>query len=61
MVRYLKLLRGSKARKGASVMAPGDREWAMAAGLIEQGIPLDPLSVKSFTDLAIKWDTNPPW
>ena len=61
MLRYLKLLRGSKARKGASVMAPGDREWARAAGRIKQGIPLDPLSVKSFTDLAIKWDTNLPW
>lgn len=39
---YLALLRGSPARAGGQVLAPGDREWAELAERRERGIPLDP-------------------
>ena len=32
----------SPAREGAEVMAPGDREWRVAAEREREGIPLDP-------------------
>lgn len=42
MRTYLAALRGSPARDGAAVMAPGDREWRVEAERARDGIPLDP-------------------
>jgi LDH2 family malate/lactate/ureidoglycolate dehydrogenase len=41
MAHYLQLLRGSPAREGGKVMAPGDREWAVIRERQEKGIPVD--------------------
>lgn len=52
MRRYLELLRGSPARAGEAVMAPGDREWAEAARRERDGIPIDPETGEAFRRLA---------
>ncbi len=39
---YLSALRGVPAKAGETVMAPGDREWAVAAKRSVSGIPIDP-------------------
>ncbi len=52
MARYLASLRGSTARDGAAVMAPGDREWAEAERRERAGVPLDPATIESFRRLA---------
>lgn len=52
VTRYLDLLRSSPARPGTTVMAPGDREWAEAARRRAQGIPLDPVTIAGFAELA---------
>ncbi|MGF9758922.1 Ldh family oxidoreductase [Microvirga sp. 0TCS3.31] len=41
ITRYLAALRTSAAREGQSVMAPGDREWAIEAERQHAGIPVD--------------------
>ena len=41
MRAYLAALRGSPARPGEAVMAPGDREWRVEAERDRDGIPLD--------------------
>lgn len=51
MAHYLEKLRNSTPRTGARVMAPGDREWAVAATRREQGIPLDPVTQAAFAEL----------
>lgn len=61
MTRYLSLLRGSKPRAGQRVMAPGDREWARAAQRQVQGIPLDPVTVANFSQLAEDYKVKFPW
>ena len=61
MTRYLSLLRGSKPRAGQRVMAPGDREWARAAQRQVQGIPLDPVTVAIFSQLAEDYKVKLPW
>ena len=61
MTRYLSLLRGSKPRAGQRVMAPGDREWARAAQRQVQGIPLDPVTVANFSQLAEDYNVRLPW
>ena len=61
MTRYLALLRGSKPRAGQSVMAPGDREWARAAHRQVKGIPLDPITVTNFSQLAEDYKVKLPW
>ena len=61
MTRYLSLLRGSKPRAGQRVMAPGDREWARAAQRQVQGIPLDPVTVANFSQLAEDCKVKLPW
>lgn len=61
MTRYLSLLRGSKPRAGQRVMAPGDREWARAAQRQVQGIPLDPVTVANFSQLAEDYKVRLPW
>jgi len=52
ITRYLELLRASPARPGARVMAPGDREWDVAADRRANGITLDPVTADAFRDLA---------
>lgn len=52
ITRYLALLRASPARDGARVMAPGDREWAVAKKRQAEGIALDPVTKAGFADLA---------
>ena len=61
MTRYLSLLRGSKPRADQRVMAPGDREWARAAQRQVQGIPLDPVTVANFSQLAEDYKVKLPW
>lgn len=41
IIRYLTDLRRSTSRPGEAVMAPGDREWAVAADRRRSGIPVD--------------------
>jgi LDH2 family malate/lactate/ureidoglycolate dehydrogenase len=52
VTRYLALLRASAARPGATVMAPGDREWAVARDRRENGVTLDPVTAASFAELS---------
>lgn len=52
MARYLAALRGSPAVPEASVMAPGDREWAERDRRRLQGIPLDPETAAAFRAIA---------
>lgn len=52
MERYLDALRGSRAREGARVMAPGDREWAEARRRRAEGIPLDPGTLAEFATVS---------
>jgi ureidoglycolate dehydrogenase (NAD+) len=42
MSRYLAALRAVPPRPGERVLAPGDREWEIAAQRMRTGIPLDP-------------------
>jgi ureidoglycolate dehydrogenase (NAD+) len=42
MQTYLSALRATPAKEGEAVMAPGDREWAVAAERRVAGIPIDP-------------------
>lgn len=41
ITRYLADLRGGPGRSGEQVMAPGDREWAVEAERLRDGIPVD--------------------
>ncbi|MFC5758621.1 Ldh family oxidoreductase [Rhizobium sp. GCM10022189] len=52
MKRYVETLRTSPAREGFKVMAPGDREWAVAAEREKHGVTLDPATVDAFRTLA---------
>lgn len=54
MQRYLDVLRNSPARDGLKVMAPGDREWDVAAERERLGIPLDPATREAFARLAAR-------
>lgn len=60
MRRYLGTLRQSPARAGATVMAPGDREWAEADRRTVEGIPLDPVTLETFRKLAQRFGIEPP-
>jgi ureidoglycolate dehydrogenase (NAD+) len=42
MMTYLAALREIPAKEGEAVLAPGDREWAVAAARDVTGIPIDP-------------------
>jgi ureidoglycolate dehydrogenase (NAD+) len=42
MMTYLAALREAPAKDGEAVLAPGDREWAVAAVRDAAGIPIDP-------------------
>ncbi|HWE17345.1 MAG TPA: Ldh family oxidoreductase [Hyphomicrobiaceae bacterium] len=61
MKRYLSALRGSPARGGESVLAPGDREWAEADRRAANGIPIDPDTEKAFRTLASRYGLSPPF
>lgn len=61
MARYLEVLRGSPAREGTQVMAPGDREWQVAGHRERHGVTLDPDTVASFRQLASHYRTELPF
>lgn len=61
MLHYLSLLRNSKPRLGQRVLAPGDREWETAHKRRREGIPLDPITVAKFSELALAHDISLPW
>ena len=42
------LMRKSKAKENAYVMAPGDREWKIAHDRDKHGVVLDPVTSKQF-------------
>jgi ureidoglycolate dehydrogenase (NAD+) len=42
IVRYLDAIRNAPQAEGGTVMAPGDREWAVADERERMGIPIDP-------------------
>ncbi len=56
MTRYLTLLRSSPARPDTRVLAPGDREWAVARDRRENGVTLDPVTAQTFAALAQTFD-----
>ncbi|MDO5643143.1 MAG: Ldh family oxidoreductase [Paracoccus sp. (in: a-proteobacteria)] len=60
MRRYLAQLRGSTPREGARVMAPGDREWAVAATRRASGVTLDPATTEAFAALAARFGIAAP-
>lgn len=60
MTRYLDALRSSAPRSGASVMAPGDREWAEAERRMRNGVPLDPATSSTFVRLSQAYDITLP-
>lgn len=61
MQRYLGQLRGSGARPGMAVLAPGDREWAVAAERRRAGVPLDPVTTEDFQRLSAEFGLAPPF
>lgn len=61
MQRYLAALRGSEARQGCRVLAPGDREWEEAARRRASGVPLDPVTVAEFKALGDAHGVALPW
>ncbi|NIA71764.1 Ldh family oxidoreductase [Pelagibius litoralis] len=52
MAAYLKALRGESAQSGETVMAAGDREWAVERERSAIGIPLDAHNWQAFGELA---------
>ncbi|WP_245571253.1 Ldh family oxidoreductase [Neorhizobium alkalisoli] len=60
MQRYLEVLRTSPAREGMQVMAPGDREWAVAEERRQHGIPLDPATREAFTKFVEQYGLQAP-
>ena len=61
MTRYLAALRGSPARPGDAVLAPGDREWAEADRRAADGIPIDPETERAFRRIAGQYALTPPF
>jgi LDH2 family malate/lactate/ureidoglycolate dehydrogenase len=59
VTRYLELLRTSQPQPGRTVMAPGDREWAVAQSRREGGITLDPVTAAGFADLSRTYGIDP--
>lgn len=60
MRRYCDLLRCSATAKGATVLAPGDREWAEARRRKRDGIPLDAHLCDAFRRLARQYSIRDP-
>lgn len=61
MGRYLEQLRSSPARENCKVMAPGDREWQVAAEREKNGVALDPATRSAFVSLAEKCGLEAPF
>lgn len=61
MERYLEAVRGSAVREGGKVMAPGDREWAVAAVRERSGVPLDPETRQAFERLSRTYGVKLPF
>lgn len=61
MKRYLQVLRDSPPREGARVMAPGDREWAVAAERQRDGVALDPATRSAFIALSRRFEVALPF
>lgn len=60
MRRYVKTIRTSPARAGASVMAPGDREWKIAHHRDAHGVELDPATKDAFGELGKRYNVSMP-
>jgi LDH2 family malate/lactate/ureidoglycolate dehydrogenase len=60
MARYLEVLRSSPARADCAVMAPGDREWKVAAQREAEGVSLDPATRDAFEELARQYSISLP-
>jgi LDH2 family malate/lactate/ureidoglycolate dehydrogenase len=60
MKRYVETLRSSPAREGFRVLAPGDREWAVAAEREMHGVTLDPATIEAFRTLAATYQLVSP-
>lgn len=60
MARYLDVLRNSPAREGATVMAPGDREWKVAEQRERDGVLVDPATQEAFARLSAKYSVALP-
>lgn len=60
MERYVADLRASAVRDGASVMAPGDREWAVLEEREREGVPIDPVTAKNFETFASRFSVEAP-
>ncbi len=56
MKRYLANIRAAAPAEDAALkpMAPGDREWAVEAERLRDGVPVDPDTVAAFGELAAK-------
>lgn len=61
MQRYVRALRHSATRKGGTVMAPGDREWATASERERSGVPIDPETRIAFERLAKDYGVDLPF
>lgn len=60
MEGYLDTLRKSPVKAGATVLAPGDREWAEAARRDVEGAPIDPETERAFLDLSGQYNIPLP-
>ena len=60
MTRYLDVLRNSPAREDCRVLAPGDREWTVAAERDASGVTLDPATRTAFEALAGRYGAQLP-
>ncbi|MBD9388097.1 Ldh family oxidoreductase [Agrobacterium sp. AGB01] len=60
MQRYLQVLRTSPTREDCKVMAPGDREWLVAAQREREGVTVDPSTRQAFEELADKYGLEMP-
>lgn len=61
MARYLEVLRSSPAREDCNVMAPGDREWKVAARREAEGVAIDPATYDAFIELARQYSVDLPF
>jgi LDH2 family malate/lactate/ureidoglycolate dehydrogenase len=61
MTRYLEVLRTSPAREDCTVMAPGDREWQVAAERDANGVHVDPATREAFKSLARRYGLEAPF
>lgn len=61
MNRYLEVLRSSPAREGCKVMAPGDREWKVAAQREAEGVSIDPATRDAFLKLSAQYSVELPF